>query len=236
MTDHLDGAADDTFSVLIRTRTWEEHEAAERAPFVQDLLGGRLPLRDYARLVTQHRAIYAMLEAAVAANGDDRIRPFLAPELARSQALEADQTFLADLVGEPPPALLEATRAYCDRLREVCFDWSGGLLAHHYVRYLGDLSGGQVIGRILRRVYGFADDRGTEFYRFDGIASPKGFKERYRDLLDALPVDPGERDRIIAEASVAFALNAELFYELAPLPILASQAHAATRAATPRGE
>jgi heme oxygenase len=235
MTEHLDDASDDTFSALIRTRTAEEHEAAERAPFVQDLLGGRLPLREYARLVSQHRAIYAMLEAAVAANTDERIRPFLAPELARSGALEADESFLAELTGEPAPALLDATKAYCDRLREVCFDWPGGLLAHHYVRYLGDLSGGQVIGRILRRVYGFADDRGTEFYRFAEVTSPKGFKEHYRDLLDALAVDTDERDRIIAEASVAFRLNADLFYELAPLPILASNAHASTRGATSEG-
>ncbi|GAA1828589.1 biliverdin-producing heme oxygenase [Actinomadura chokoriensis] len=34
-------------------------------------------------------------------------------------------------------------------MREVCFDWP----AHHYTRYLGDLSGGQVIGARIVRGY-----------------------------------------------------------------------------------
>ena len=54
--------------------------------------------------------------------------------------------------------------------------WAGGFVAHHYTRYLGDLSGGQAIGRLMKRHFGF-ETNGILFYLFDQIADPKAFKE-----------------------------------------------------------
>lgn len=216
--DHADDQDDDRLSVRVRAETWEAHQEAERAPFVQDLLGGRLPVADYARLAAQHHAIYQVLEATVAATTEPVLAPFLAPELARVPSIVADLEHLAgpDWDARLPP--LAATEAYCTHLRTLGHQWPGGLLAHHYVRYLGDLSGGQVVGRVLQRIYRFDDHRGTEFYRFPDIASPKAFKARYRSLLDALPWDETDRRRLIDEVSLAYRLNTDVFYDLSPLP------------------
>ena len=107
-------------------------------------------------------------------------------------------------------------------LRATCFDWPGGFVAHHYVRYLGDLSGGQIIRRVLERVYGFADrfpdgppHAGVRFFVFDHLDNGVQFKKRYRALLDAAPWDDAERGRVIDEAILAFRLNAAVFDSLA---------------------
>ena len=114
----------------------------------------------------------------------------------------------------PSIEVLPATEAYVARIAEVGRSWSGGLVAHHYVRYLGDLSGGQILGRAIARVYDLPERTGTSAYFFEEIASPKGFKEEYRAALDALPWDAEERARVADEANVAFHCNAELFHQL----------------------
>ena len=100
------------------------------------------------------------------------------------------------------------------RLREVCFAWNGGFLAHHYTRYLGDLSGGQYIAEAVRQVYTLAGSDGTEFYVFDGIPDPAEFKARYRDLLDATDWSDGERARIVEELRIAYKLNIDVLADL----------------------
>lgn len=48
------------------------------------------------------------------------------------------------------------------------------LLAHSYVRYLGDLSGGQVIRRRVTKAYGLDENgRGTQFYDFKQLGGSK---------------------------------------------------------------
>jgi heme oxygenase (biliverdin-producing, ferredoxin) len=202
------------FSLHLRTATEAAHEEAERSSFVTALVGGELPRDDLARFVFQLHAVYTVLEEATAASTDPDLAAFLAPELARVPALTADLDHLAGDGWRDSIALLSATTDYCERMRARCFDWSGGLLAHHYVRYLGDLSGGQFLGRVVARVYELPDGRGTSAYRFDGIASPKQFKDDYRAYLDALPWDADERDRVVDEACAAFACNTRIFTEL----------------------
>jgi heme oxygenase len=202
------------FSQHLRDATANAHQAAERSAFVTALVGGALPRSEFARLVRQLHAVYSVLEAAAAASRDPVLAPFLAPELARVEALTADLEYLGGAAWRDELATLPATDAYCGRLRERCFGWSGGLLAHHYVRYLGDLSGGQILGRVVMRVYELPDGRGTSAYRFDAIASPKRFKDEYRARLDELPWDADERERVAAEAVDAFDYNSAIFSEL----------------------
>lgn len=205
----------DNLSTLLREETLEAHETAERTRFVGELMGGELPIEAYAALVTQHRAIYAALEAAVAANTDTRMDALFDPVLNRVPAIERDLAFLAERYGVTDVPVLDATRRYADHLATVATTSSVALLAHHYVRYLGDLSGGQVIGRVLARTYGFDGNEGTEFYRFTELASPKAFKDRYRVLLDELDLDAAERDALVAEVNVAYRCNTEVFDDLA---------------------
>ena len=92
--------------------------------------------------------------------------------------------------------------------------WPGGFIAHHYTRYLGDLSGGQIIRTLLQRQYGF-ETNGVGFYLFADIAKPKLFKDTYRSQLDAVEWTEDERERVIDEVGLAFRFNTELFDDLA---------------------
>lgn len=205
----------DTLSNRLRTETLDAHEAAERAVFVQELMGGELPLEGYIRLVAQHHEIYRVLETAVAANTDPDLEPFLDPALNRHRVLTRDLVFLAGEQWRERFPILPGTAAYAEHIRRRSAQSSAALLAHHYIRYLGDLSGGQVIGRVLRRIYGFDSERGIEFYAFTDIDSPKRFKDDYRDRLDALGWDAATVDTVVDEVNTAYELNTAVFNNLA---------------------
>ena len=208
-------------SARLRDETADVHRAAERSAFISALLGGELDLREYARLVVQLRAVYEALEDEVAASTDAALAPLFAAELVRLPALTRDLEHLAGPSWSGQLDVLPSAAAYADRIRLVAHAEHEMLLAHHYVRYLGDLSGGQLIGRALRRIHHLPDERGTEGYRFESIVSAKAFKDRYRVLLEALPWDHDARTRLVAEARVAYRLNTNLFTELmATIPLV----------------
>lgn len=204
-----------TFSARLREATWGDHEKAEQAPFMQELLAGQVDKAGYASLVAQHHFGYQALEAAADTMRDDPVASaFVTDALTRMPALEAD---LADLLGEgwaDQITASDATQRYVARINEVCSTWAGGFIAHHYVRYMGDLSGGQFIGRVIDRTFGFADHAGTRFYVFDQIEDIKAFKERYRQLLDDAPWDEAEQRRVIDEILLAYQLNTAVLNEL----------------------
>jgi len=204
------------FSQALRERTWSGHDESEGAGFMSDLMSGRGTREDYIALVAQHYFVYEALETAGAAFADDAVAaPFLSDQLTRLPALEADLGFLLGEGWRDAIAPLPTTVRYVDRIRGiVARRWAGGFVAHHYTRYLGDLSGGQVIRRIMQRQFGF-ETNGVGFYLFDQIASPKQFKETYRDQLDAVSWDETERERVIDEVLTAYRLNTELFDDLA---------------------
>ena len=105
-----------------------------------------------------------------------------------------------------------ATEAYCARLTEVAFDRSAAFVAHHYTRYLGDLSGGQYLGPAIARAYGLAGE-GHQFFIFTGV-EPVAFRARYRELLDRAAWTAGEQDEFLAEVALAYRLNIAVLAEL----------------------
>ncbi|MEO8907418.1 MAG: biliverdin-producing heme oxygenase, partial [Microbacteriaceae bacterium] len=109
---------------------------------------------------------------------------------------------------------LPTTRDYVQRINDVAATWPGGFIAHHYTRYLGDISGGQVIRALMQRQFGF-ETNGVGFYLFGDIAEPKEFKQTYRAQLDAVDWDAAERERVIDEVILAYRFNTELFEDLA---------------------
>ena len=87
------------------------------------------------------------------------------------------------------------------------------LVGHHYTRYLGDLSGGQILKGIAEKALDLPKGEGLNFYEFD-IEDKKAFKQKYRDALDNLPVDTQQINAIITEANYAFRLNMYMFDQL----------------------
>jgi heme oxygenase len=201
-------------SVLLRDATRDEHERTESSPFVTALMGGGLDRSAYTALLGQSYLFYSVLEEAGDRwRGDAVIGEFVSDALTRKDALEADLAWLSGPQWRAGVAPLPATQRYVERLRQVCFSSRSAFVAHHYTRYLGDLSGGQIIRSKLRAIYGLTED-GVRFYIFDGIAKPKVFKDGYRALIDAVPWDAGERTSLIAEANEAFRLNRGVFDDL----------------------
>jgi heme oxygenase len=203
----------DSFSTVIRTASHEQHVEAETSTFMSDLLGGRLGVNAYARYTEQLWFVYAALEGGAGRLASDPVAgPFIRPELFRLRALERDLEHLRGPGWRSTLTALPATRAYAERVEECVRAWPGGYVAHHYTRYLGDLSGGQIIRDRAERTWGFAKKGdGVRFYVFEEIANPAAFKRTYRELLDALPADELERQRIASECKRAFALNTAVF-------------------------
>ncbi|MFF8472277.1 heme oxygenase (biliverdin-producing) [Streptomyces sp. NPDC015414] len=206
----------ESFSTVIRTASHQQHAAAETSSFMSDLLGGRLGVAAYARYTEQLWFVYEALESAAGRLAADPVAgPFVRSELLRLPALERDLAHLRGPRWRSEVSALPATGAYADRVRECAERWPGGYVAHHYTRYLGDLSGGQIIRDRAEKTWGFArKGDGVRFYVFEEIPNPAAFKRSYRAHLDAVDADELERQRIVTECKRAFALNTAVFEAL----------------------
>ncbi|MFJ8692563.1 biliverdin-producing heme oxygenase [Streptomyces roseolilacinus] len=204
------------FSTLIRTASHAAHTEAETSTFMSDLLGGRLGVDAFARYTEQLWFVYRALEETAGGLADDPVAgPFIRPELFRTRELERDLAHLLGPDWRAGVSPLPSTAAYAARVEECARTWPAGYVAHHYTRYLGDLSGGQVIRDRAERQWGFArKGDGVRFYVFDTIANPAAFKRAYRELLDSVNADDLERQRIVDECRRAFAFNTAVFREL----------------------
>jgi heme oxygenase (biliverdin-producing, ferredoxin) len=208
----LDQTTELQLSAAMREGSLAEHQAAEDSTFMSELLGGRVNERGYADYLLRLRGVYATMEQVVREHRDD---PAVAAvhdlALERLEAIDADLDHWAP--DSPRTVESPATDAYRQRLAEAAAAWPTLLVAHHYTRYLGDLSGGQAIGRILDRTFEL-DGAGIAFYDFAAIEKPKIYKDGYRARLDALDLTAEQKARVVDEVKVAFRLNQALFAEL----------------------
>ncbi|WP_354644259.1 heme oxygenase (biliverdin-producing) [Kitasatospora camelliae] len=206
------------FSAALRTASSEEHRAAEQSSFMSRLLGGHLGVDAYADLTGQLWYVYRALESRAEELAGHRVAgPFVDRALLRTAALERDLAHLRGPGWRDGLTPLPATAAYAARVEELAERWPAGYLAHHYTRYLGDLSGGQIIRGIAERTWGFArKGDGVRFYVFEEIDNPAAFKREYRARLDAagLALDEVERRRVVEECKRAFVLNGAVFRDL----------------------
>ncbi|GAA1763522.1 biliverdin-producing heme oxygenase [Nocardioides hankookensis] len=210
----LGQTTDLALSAAMREGSLAEHQAAEDSSFMSELLGGRVNERGYADYLLRLRVAYAAMEELVRAHGDDAGVAAVHDEaLERLAAIDADLDHWLGHEGGVRTVDSPAADAYRQRLVDAAAQWPTLLVAHHYTRYLGDLSGGQAIGRILDRTFGL-DGAGIAFYDFPEIAKPKIYKDGYRARLDALDLTAEEQERVVDEVQTAFRLNQALFAEL----------------------
>lgn len=195
-------------SAAMRAASREQHDAAEQSPFFGELLDGSLGKEAYAGYLLRLRTVYAALEDAVRSRRHDPvIAAVYDPALERLSAIDADLHCWCD--GSPGSANSPAAESYRRRLESV--DSGAALLAHHYTRYLGDLSGGQVISRTLDRVFNLGGI-GLSLYSFS--MQPKRYKDNYRNRLDALNLRTEQVEILLSEVRLAFRLNQALLDEL----------------------
>lgn len=193
--------ADTAFSARLRDATGDLHTRAERTGFVADMLRGRAGRAGYALLLRNLLPVYRAMEDGLARDAPV-LRPFARPELYRAGRIEADLTVLC---GQEWPSLLPAGARYAARAARAAEGDGTLLIAHAYVRTLGDLSGGQMLGRLLARTLALPPEA-LNFYDFSAVADIPATKAAWRSALDAVAA-PGQ---LLHEAQVAFRLNISL--------------------------
>jgi heme oxygenase (biliverdin-producing, ferredoxin) len=218
-------------SARLKQATAALHRRAEHAGVMPALLHGRLAIEDYLALLAQLEAVYAALEAGLDRPG----APALDPALRRLPALRLDLATLHAHAGDGDaapaqaagrngsernarrPSVLAPTERYVHHLHALAAGQPWRLAAHAYVRYLGDLAGGQVLQRVVGRAYGLGEgglpDDGLRFYDFGPPAQAAALARGLRDTLDALPA--AQADALVDEACLGFAAHADIFEALA---------------------
>lgn len=204
------------FSQALRERTGSVRSTAPSASeqFMTALMTGHGSRDDYIAMLAQNFFVYGALEqAALARAGDPVAAAFMTPALTRLPAICEDLRFLLGDDWQERIEPLATTRRYVERIETIAATTTGGFVAHHYTRYLGDLSGCAIIRALMQRQFGF-ETNGVGFYLFAGIAKPKEFKTTYRAQLDAVGWSEDERERVIDEVAVAYRLTEEVFADL----------------------
>lgn len=193
-------------SQLVREASKEAHVAAERSPFMIALMRGDIGSDAYADYITQLAPIYEALE-----KWDDKANPWpmFDRRLDRYERLICDIQAIGEL-----HIVCHKTLEYVMHLEVLVQDkdWTR-LLAHHYTRYLGDLSGGQAIASLVTRNL-MIPPNFLSFYEFDAIGDKVRYKETYREGLDSLNFSEDEQKIFIDEVILAFHHTQNIFAEL----------------------
>ncbi|WP_269623781.1 heme oxygenase (biliverdin-producing) [Prochlorococcus marinus] len=201
----------------LREGTKKSHTMAENTGFISCFLKGVVDKSSYRNLLADLYLVYSAMEEEIeklCANSHPIISPIGFKELFRKEKLEQDLSFYfgskwSELAKPSKPAV-----EYEARIREIAKENPELLIGHHYSRYIGDLSGGQLLKTITKKAMNLAGDEGLSFYIFEEIRDEKEFKIKYRNTLDNLPIDQKMADSIIEEANRSFKYNMDIFNEL----------------------
>ena len=199
----------------LKTGTKRSHTAAENTKFVGSFLRGVVSEQNYRTLIKDFYFVYSALEEEMERLKDDEfLNPIYFKELNRLNFLKWDLRYYygPNWMMEVKPS--EACIQYVERIHEVADKDPYLLVGHHYTRYLGDLSGGQILRNIAEKALNLPKGEGLHFYEFPKIDDKKAFKTKYREGLDKVTTDTSKINDIIAEANYAFRLNMYMFDEL----------------------
>ncbi len=190
----------------LRERTRDLHVRAERSGIIADILRGRITRADYARLLRSLLPVYQALEQQLATCAwSSAIAPIVRPELERARAIAADLHHLPLGQEEQSPAV---TR-YVSAIMAASEGDGSRLIGHAYARYLGDLSGGQILSRLLARSLDLPPEA-LSFYAFPAISDIGAFKSDYQAAIDRAGDESEDFDVVVEEGALAFELNIDL--------------------------
>ena len=189
-------------SQIIREASRDAHEATESSPFMSALLRGDLPSEAYFDYIGQLAPIYEAIE-----KWESKNLTFFDRRLDRFERIISDLEYVGTRI------VFNETIKYVAHIKSLVKSKDEiRLLAHHYVRYLGDLSGGQAIGALVARNLSIPPNF-LSFYDFEDIGDRVRYKETYRENLDTT-IDEKDYDRFIGEVILAFKYNREIFEAL----------------------
>ncbi len=207
-------------ATLLREGTHLSHTKAENTAFMKCFLKGIVHREPFRKLLVNLYLVYAALETELKRHSDHPVLgPLNLPELYRQAALAEDLDFYYGSDWPSPLTPVPSGRLYAARIHQVARTSPSLLVAHAYVRYMGDLSGGQSLRVIARSALELPPHAGTRLHEFDQLPTPearRAFKQRYRDILNHLPLDEDTKQALVAEANLAFDLNQGVMQDLEP--------------------
>jgi len=198
----------------LKEGTKVSHSAAENTKFVASFLRGVVDYEEYRKLLTNFYYVYDTMEQRIRETEDPMVQAIKSEDLERKEAIERDLEYYYGPDWKDKQTPSEACNKYCHRLNEVAEQNPYLLVAHHYTRYIGDLSGGKILKEITARVLNPPQGKGLDFYEFPSIPDAKLFKQNYRACLDNLGTDASQEIALITEANYAFRLNMYMFDEI----------------------
>lgn len=202
-------------STSLKNRTAIVHLKAESSEFMRKLFLGDFDDGEYLQYLIALQHIYRSLELMMRKNKHYKlISPIYFEELFRLDALVKDIAFHVKnapiFLGEE---LTEAIEEYVSHLDYIGSNEPHLLIAHAYTRYLGDLSGGMILGKVLRSRY--LSDEGLAFYLYD-FTNIQSMKSHYKHSLDRIPLTKTEFEQVCEEAILSFEFNEKVFKSILP--------------------
>ena len=193
-------------ALQLKEGTKVSHSAAENTKFVSSYLKGVVSKDNYKQLLTNFYYVYRAMEEEIEKLNDFPLHDKI---LNRTNKLETDLRYYYGVMWRDLIIPSQATANYVKRIQNI---EPYLLVAHHYTRYMGDLSGGQILSNIAKNALNLTTE-GLKFYEFD-IPNMKEYKDKYRQSLNDLTMSDTQVSMLIDEANYAFKLNMCMFDEL----------------------
>jgi heme oxygenase (biliverdin-producing, ferredoxin) len=127
----------------------------------------------------------------------------------RAGAIAADLDALCGKNWPTAIPLLPAGSSYGDVIARAAEGDGSRLIAHAYTRYLGDLSGGQIVQKLLAKSLQFRPDQ-LSMFDFSSFPDPETLKSEYRHALEHAGASVVDPDLVVEEGATAFTLNIAL--------------------------
>ena len=201
-------------ALQLKEGTKVSHSAAENTKFVSSFLKGVVSRDNYKQLTANFYYVYRAMEEEIEKLDDFPLHDKL---LNRTNKLEQDLRYYYGVMWRDKISPSQSTKNYVKRIQVIAQQTPYLLVAHHYTRYMGDLSGGQILSNIAKKALNLTTE-GLKFYEFD-IPNMKEYKDKYRQTLNDLNMSEVQTSMLIDEANYAFKLNMLLFDELQGNPI-----------------
>jgi heme oxygenase len=196
-----------TLTEALKEQTGALHTTAERSGVINDILRKKADRHGYALLLRNLLPAYRAMEQALERLRDRAVfSAFATPALYRGDRIAADLTALTGAGWDRELPLLPEATLYAARVTAASEGDGGRLVAHAYVRYFGDLSGGQVMKRMLGQAMNLGAEE-LSFYDFPEIADHAAFKNQMRTAIDVDVAAHCAPEAVIDEAKRAFEHN-----------------------------
>jgi heme oxygenase len=208
-------------ALMLDDGTRKSHSMAENTQFVSGFFKGLADRDSYRSLITSLYFVYEAMEEAMDKSLEDGVRTLDYPALRRLDSLKKDMDFFYGEKWQDDVVPSPAAKAYVARIVDIAQTKPYLMIAHQYTRYLGDLFGGQMMGGMAIRSLSLENGDGTAFYTFDDIPSTKDFITEWYTRLNELDLTQQQKEEIVDEANLVFALNIDVLQELEGSPLKA---------------